>query len=100
MTEQELATVPGQLEEIKVYLKPFDKRLQFLENGHREIKESQIIMLAALKKNTEVTEDIRDIVTAGRVGTKIIKWFGGMAAAIGATWAAWATIFGAKPPSH
>lgn len=41
-----------------------------------------------VQENTEMTKDIRDAVTAGRVATKVIKWAGAIALASSAIYAA------------
>lgn len=50
--------------------------------------------------NTELTKEIRDAVTAGKMMSRLIRWVGGIAAAGAAIWAAAVTIMGGgKPPS-
>lgn len=46
----------------------------------------------ALKKNTEVTEQIRDLFTFGKVSTKFVVWAGTISGAVGGFiyfWSAW-----------
>jgi hypothetical protein len=42
-----------------------------------------------LADNTEITQSVRDAVTAGRVAGHLIKWAGVIAAAISAVYGAW-----------
>lgn len=67
-------TVPGQLEAIRRRLDAGDHRMTAIER--------------ALAENTDITRDIRDAVTAGRVFTKVIKWVGVLAVAGSAIYAA------------
>jgi hypothetical protein len=66
-------TVPGQLDAIRRRLDNGDARMTKIE--------------AALAENTEITRDIRDAVTAGKVVTKVIKWVGALAVAASAIYA-------------
>lgn len=50
----------------------------------------------AVAENTELTRDIKDLLTAGKVMSKIIKWMGGLAAAGSAIWAAFHLGSGGK----
>ena len=56
-----------------------DLRTARMEEGQREMR-------AELTRNTEVTEAIRDAYTAGRMMTRIVKWVGAIAIAIGSIW--------------
>lgn len=53
---------------------------------------------AELLMNTEITKQIRDAVTAGKVMSRVIRWAGGIAAAGAAVWAAVITVSG-RPPT-
>ena len=84
MPEQE-ETIPGQLAEIRSRLDKSDQRFEKLE--------------ALVAENTEITKDIRDALTAGRVATKVVKWLGGLALGTSAIWAAWHQVSnGGQPP--
>ena len=41
-----------------------------------------------LDENTDITEGVRDVLTAGRVATQVIKWLGIIGAAVAGIWAA------------
>lgn len=63
-------------------------RLDQIERSHREMR-------VELATNTEITAAVRDAYTAGRVATRIVKWVGGVALAIGSVWWAVKEIFNA-----
>lgn len=66
-----------------------------------EVGEKRMTSIEAeLLMNTEITREIRDAVTAGKMMSRLIRWVGGIAAAGAAIWAAAVTIMGGgKPPS-
>jgi hypothetical protein len=66
-------TVPGQLDAIRRRLDDGERRFDAIER--------------AVSENTEITRDIRDAVTAGRVFAKVIKWVGAIAVACSAIYA-------------
>ena len=81
-------TMPGDLDAIKV---------QAASNGVRiaHVETVQAAMLESLRINNELTADIKDLLTAARVGFKVLgglgtaaKWVGAMAAAGMAIWVA------------
>lgn len=45
-----------------------------------------------MKANTEITQAVRDAMTAGRVATLIIKWIGGIALAFASIYGLWTAI--------
>lgn len=73
-------SVPGQLDAIRRRLDNGEARFMKIEEGQAQLK-------TAMAENTEITKDIRDAVTAGRVATKVVKWVGGLAIAGSAIWA-------------
>lgn len=73
-------SIPGQLDAIRMRLDNGEARFVKLEAGQADLKK-------AMAENTEITKDIRDAVTAGRVATKVVKWVGGLAIASSAIWA-------------
>jgi hypothetical protein len=60
---------------------------------------------AELKTNTNLTEDVKDLLNAARVGLKVLGWIGTaavwagkIAAAIAAMWGAWQLMRHGSPP--
>lgn len=58
-----------------------------------------------LKANTKLTEDVKDLLDAARVGLKVVGWIGTaavwvgkIAAAIATIWGAWQLIRHGSPP--
>lgn len=92
-------TVPGDLEEIKG---------QTVANGKRivQIETVQAAMLESLRLNNELTADIKDLLTAARVGFRVLgglgtaaKWVGALAGAGMAIYMALYTLtHGGAPP--
>lgn len=99
-------TMPAQLEDIRVRLQRGADRMDRLERGYRELKGGQATISGQLfentrltKENTEITTQVRDLMTTGRMGTKLIKWAGGMAIAGAAIWSAvYAALHNGKLP--
>lgn len=73
MTPADEETIPGQLDAIRERLDKGDRRMGELER--------------AMKDNTDITREIRDAVTAGRVATRVIKWLGALALALSGIYA-------------
>lgn len=71
-------TIPGQLSAIQDSLLTQDKRLVLLEK--------------AVEDNTELTKDIKEALVAGKFFTKIVKWGGGVAAAVSAIYVSYTHI--------
>lgn len=106
-------TIPGELDAINKRLDDgagkFDdafKRIDriegkqtFILNQIREIRASQKQQAVELKKNTEVTTEVRDFMRAGRAGATFLKWASVVVTAVvtlaGAAWTAWHN-FGAR----
>lgn len=64
-----------------------------------DLKTGQEQFARDMKANTEMTSDIRDVVTAGRVGSKVVKWLGAMAIAGASIYSAfYAVTHGGKLP--
>lgn len=70
MTPRDEETIPGALDAIRKEQHRTEERLSALEQ--------------AVEDNTQLTREIRDAVTAGRVATRVIKWLGGLALAFSA----------------
>ena len=51
-----------------------------------------------LAENTEITKQLRDVSTFVRVGTKVLKWLGVIAIAIGSLVAGWKMATSGQPP--
>jgi hypothetical protein len=73
MNPQDEETIPGALDAIRKEQHRTEVRLTALEQ--------------AVEDNTQLTREIRDAVTAGRVATKVVKWLGGLAIALSALYA-------------
>ena len=56
-----------------------------LQRGHTGI-------LTQIAENTKITTEIKDILTAGRIGTSVIKWVASIVLALGIIWTASKTI--------
>lgn len=85
-------TIPGQLDAIEKRIAASDLRTAArFDAGNKRfasIEKTLGEVLVELKKNTEITTEIRDIKTATRVGTRVVKWLGAMAIAGAGIWAA------------
>lgn len=78
MPNSQIDTVPGQLDALS-------QRVSKLE--------------IAVAENTDLTRDIRDALVAGKMATKAVRWFGAMAAAGIAIYAAiYQLLHHGKPP--
>jgi hypothetical protein len=82
-------TIPGQLEEIRQRLDEGDRqfvsmRQQLSENTALTRENTRVTLESA-----EVVRDIRDALVFARVGTKIIKWLGGLGAVIATGFTLW-----------
>lgn len=88
----EPTTIPGQLEAIEKRIAVSEQRTSArFDAGNKRfaaIEKTLGEMLAELKRNTEITTEIRDVKTATRVGTRVVKWLGAMAIAGAGIWAA------------
>lgn len=62
-------------------------RLQSIESNHADMRDE-------LQRNTQITSAVHDAYTAGKVATRVIKWVGGIAIAIGSIWWAWKEVVG------
>jgi hypothetical protein len=84
MTEESnrAETIPGTLDQIKKQSLLNAMRLERLELGHRMLKKGQEEIVAVMTENTQMTQDIKDLLVAGKVGTKVIKWLGAVSIAI------------------
>lgn len=51
-----------------------------------KLERQQGEMVGELATNTQITSAVHDAYTAGRVATRIVKWVGGVALAIGSIW--------------
>jgi hypothetical protein len=85
------STIPAELQEIHKRLSAGDHRMGVMEGQ--------------LAENTIVTMEIRDILSAAKVGFRVIggigsaaKWIGAVAIAIGAVWGlVWGMLHGVPP---
>jgi high-affinity Fe2+/Pb2+ permease len=71
-------------------------RLSKIEAKQSDIDDGQAHMIKLLERNTEITEEIRDIRTAGKVITRIVLWFGGVAGAVAAVVGLYFSTWGKK----
>lgn len=98
-------TIPGELRDIHDRLDAGDNRMGRIEEALQENTNATRAALAKLDKlgadiatNNEMTKDIRDVQTAGRVLTKLIKWGGGIGAAVAGFAGAWYAVMGGGGP--
>jgi hypothetical protein len=75
-------TIPGALDGIR-------QRLGGTERRVGDIEQRMAGMETLLTENTAVTREIRDVVIAGRVVTRVVKWVGSVALAFGALYGIW-----------
>lgn len=61
------------------------ERMGLIENEIKSVK-------VELTANTEMTAIVRDVVTTTRIATKVMKWVGAMALAVGSMWWAFKEI--------
>jgi hypothetical protein len=74
-------SIPGKLDALA-------GRVGAVEDSVILVKKSVSSIETAVQENTELTRDIKDLLTAGKVMTKVIKGAGAIAAAGTAIWAA------------
>jgi hypothetical protein len=86
-------TIPGTLEQIKKQSLLNAMRLERLELGHRALVRGQDRIAMQMAENTKITSEVKDLLTAGRIGTQFIKWTGIVAGAMSAIWIAVYQIF-------
>jgi hypothetical protein len=65
-----------------------DPRIEQLVDDMAAMKTAHAAMKISLDQNTEVTTQIRDILTSFRVLRTLAIWLSGLLAAVGASWAA------------
>lgn len=75
-------TVPGQLDEIQHQLRAGDRRMTAIE---RQLEENTRIT----QESKETLQEVRDALVFARVGTKIVKWLGGIGAVAVSLWQLW-----------
>jgi hypothetical protein len=80
--ENEDETIPGALDGIRQRLGGTERRVGDIEQRMAGVE-------TLLTENTAVTREIRDVVTAGRLFTRAVKWAGAVALAVSALYAVW-----------
>jgi hypothetical protein len=75
-------TIPGALDGIRQRLGGTERRVGDIEQRMAGVE-------TLLTENTAVTREIRDVVIAGRMFTRVVKWCGAIALAVSAMYAAW-----------
>jgi uncharacterized membrane-anchored protein len=82
-------TVPGQLDEVQRQLGAGERRMQSIEDRMSNLEGRLAENTALTRENTRITQEsaddikaVRDYLAFGRVGSKIIKWLGGLGAVI------------------
>lgn len=75
-------TTPGKLDEIQHQLRAGDKRMTTIE---RQLEENTRIT----QESKETLQEVRDALVFARVGTKIVKWLGGLGAVAVSLWQLW-----------
>jgi hypothetical protein len=71
-----------------------ETRIDALERSDRLLTEQMIGMRLDLGRNTEATEDIRDVMQAARAGFRVLGWLGTALKVIATIGAALVTIIG------
>lgn len=89
-------TTPGKLDALARRVTRLEETAQRIDARWGENAERIARIEKAVAENTDLTRDIRDVVVAGKVGGRLIKWAGGIAAGAAAMWAAWTQIGGGK----
>jgi hypothetical protein len=64
-----------------------DPRIDDLQGKVEHLHDCVEGLKLEMKKNTEVTEQVRDILASFRIAGAIAKWIGGMAGAAAGVWA-------------
>ena len=99
-SEQQERYIAQQFGAIEDRLSEGDVRMTALE---RQVAD----MRGELARNSEITQDIRDILSAGRLGLRVlgglgsaVKWAGMLAGGVMAVWGAWQAVMhgGSWPP--
>lgn len=88
----ELDTTPGKLDALAARVTHLEATAQRIDARGGENAERIARIESAVAENTELTRDIRDVLIAGKVGGRFIKWFGGIVAGAAAVWAAWTQL--------
>jgi hypothetical protein len=63
-------------EEMRLAQQESKSKLKNLDDGQVYIIEKLKAQDSLIRENTEITESVRDIFTAGRFGTNILQWLG------------------------
>lgn len=80
--DMRFATLERDSQNTAVLLRDMARRIERLELGHKEVSESQRVIIRSLQENTDVTTQVRDILdtgkalfTAARFLGRVIKFF-------------------------
>ena len=104
-------SVPGQLDEIKLRLdkgelrraelvRSIDAVNARLDAGDRRMHAIEFAVAentVITKEMADATRDIRDAVVAGRVANRVVRWLGGLAAALSAMYLLWTQVVPPAP---
>jgi hypothetical protein len=83
----DMESIPGQLDALRIRHVVLTERISDLQTGFHTLREGQVTLAAQLEANTEITKEIKDLVTAGRVTKKIAVWVTAVLVAVTTVWA-------------
>jgi hypothetical protein len=75
-------SIPGQLDALRIRHVVLTERISDLQTGFHTLREGQVTMAAQLDANTEITKEIKDILTAGKVTKKVAVWVAAVLTAV------------------
>jgi hypothetical protein len=94
--DADISSIGRQLDAVRTKHAVLTSHITELQAGFLELKVVQAAIRAELIANTTITAEIKDILTAGKVGTKMLKWMAIIAGSIAAIWAAVNSIVNPK----
>lgn len=81
----------ARLDQLAAMVKALSEKFDAMQSETKALREE-------LAENTEITKQLRDVGTFVRVGTKVLKWLGVIAIAIGSLVAGWKMTMSGHTP--
>jgi hypothetical protein len=100
--ERQLAAMLAHARLVSEQIAELTRRLVTVESRQHEHDNAVKRLTAEMAENTEITKQVRDLLTAMKVAKQVgngIGWFAKTAAAVGLLWAAVLAVLHVKPPT-
>ena len=92
-----LDSIPGKLDALDERADHLEKRLSRLEEAMHEqttaVDKRVAALTESIDKNTALTQDIKDIVTTGKVVSRFVTWLAGIITLLGGAFAAFKVMW-------